>query len=133
MADPRSEAGMTWPIVEFDHTDPLLNRAAITGLYVYRQGDIKQLQNLMLFGDNPSGEIFYINADRQPAGGQDAIRRVMFDDKGTQKTLLQLIREKNAAQGKPAAARADLRLGRGPRGQIFVMNKRDGVIRVLVP
>jgi len=130
---PRSEAGMTWPIVEFDHTDPLLNRAAITGLYVYRQNDIKQLQNLMLFGDNPSGEIFYINADRQPAGGQDAIRRVMFDDKGTNKTLLQLIREKNAAQGKPPAPRADLRLGRGPRGQMFVMNKRDGVIRLFVP
>jgi glucose/arabinose dehydrogenase len=133
VANPRSDAAMTWPIVEYDHTDPLLNRAAVTGLYVYRQGDIKQLQNLMLFGDNPSGEIFYIKADKQPAGGQDAIRRIMFDDKGTQKTLLQLIREKNAAQGKPAAPRADLRFGRGPRGQIFVMNKRDGVIRMLVP
>ena len=133
LAKPRSDPAMTWPIVEYDHTDPLLNRAAITGLYVYRQGDIKQLQNLMLFGDNPSGEIFYINADKRPAGGQDAIRRIMFDDKGTSKTLLQLIREKNAAQGKPAAPRADLRFGRGPGGQIFVMNKRDGVIRLFVP
>jgi hypothetical protein len=133
VANPRSDAAMTWPIAEYDHTDPLLNRAAITGLYVYRQGDIKPLQNLMLFGDNPSGEIFYINADQPPAGGQDAIRRILFDDKGTQKTLLQLIREKNAAQGKPPAPRADLRFGRGPRGQMFVMNKRDGVIRLFVP
>lgn len=133
VANPRSDPAMTWPIVEFDHTDPLLNRPAVTGVYVYRQNDIKQLRNLMLFGDNPSGEIFYINADRQPAGGQDAIRRVMFDDKGTNKTLLQLIREKNAAQGKPPAPRADLRFGRGPRGQIFIMNKRDGVIRLFVP
>jgi glucose/arabinose dehydrogenase len=133
LTDPRSEAGMTWPIAEFDHTDPLLNRAAITGVYVYREKEIKQLQNLMLFGDNPSGEIFYLNADKLPSGGQDQLRRVMFNDKGTNKTLLQLIREKNAAQGKPAAPRADLRLGRGPRGQIFVLNKRDGVIRLLVP
>ena len=133
VANPRSDAAMTWPIAEFDHTDPILTRPAVTGVYVYRGTAVKQLQNLLLFGDNPSGEIFYINADKQPAGGQDAIRRIMLNDKGTNKTLLQLIREKNAAQGKPAAPRADLRFGRGPNGQIFVMNKRDGVIRLLVP
>jgi glucose/arabinose dehydrogenase len=163
LTGPRSEAGLTWPIAEFDHTDPLLTRSAITGVYVYREKEIKQLQNLLLFGDNPSGEIFYLNADKLPSGGQDQIRRVMFDDpstfrqaqgrpeqsrgttssgspraesggdKGTNKTLLQLIREKNEAQGRKPAARADLRFGRGPRGQIFILNKRDGVIRLLTP
>jgi hypothetical protein len=44
-----------------------------------------------------------------------------------------LIREKNAAQGKTPATRADLRFGQGPDGQILVLNKRDGVIRLLVP
>lgn len=132
-SDPRSEAGMTWPVAEFDHTDPILTRPAVTGVLVYREGDVKQLRNLLLFGDNPSGEIFYLNADKLPGGGQDQIRRVMFDDKGTNKTLLQLIREKNAAQGKPAAPRADLRFGWGANQQIFVMNKRDGVIRRIVP
>ena len=29
--------------------------------------------------------------------------------------------------------RADLRMGVGPNGQIFVLNKRDGTIRLLVP
>ena len=29
---PRSEAGMTWPVVEYDHTDPLLVAPAITGV-----------------------------------------------------------------------------------------------------
>lgn len=127
LSNPRSDPSMTWPVAEFDHTDPLLNRAAITGVYVYRQGNIKQLQNLMLFGDNPSGEIFYINADKMPNGGQDQIRRIMFDDNGTNKTLLQLIREK-----RPGAPRADLRLGRGAGNQVFVMNKRDGIIRVWI-
>jgi hypothetical protein len=148
MSNPRSDASMTWPVVEFDHTDPLLNRPAITGVYVYRNGPIKALQDLMLFGDNPTGEIFYVNADKLPAGGQDQIRRIMFDDPstssgspraesrgdhGTNKTLLQLIREKNAAQGKAAAPRADLRFGRGAGNQLFITNKRDGVIRVFVP
>ncbi len=134
-AEPRSDKSMTWPIAEFDHTDPLfpLQRAAVTGIYVYREKEIKQLQNLLIFGDNPSGEIFYVNPDRPSRGGHDQIRRIMFNDRGTNKTLLELIREKNTARDKPPATRADLRMGRGPRGQIFILNKRDGVIRLLVP
>ena len=72
---------------------------------------------------------------RQPAakGGQDAIRRVLFNDNGEAKTLLQVIQEKNTAQGKTPATRADLRFGDGPDGQVFLLNKRDGTIRLLVP
>jgi hypothetical protein len=133
VANPRSDAAMTWPIVEYDHRDPLVQRAAITGVVIYRQAAIRQLGNKLIFGDNPSGEIFYLDADKLPDGGQSPIRRILFDDGGTRKTLLQLIREKNAAQGKPAAPRADLRFGVGPDGQVFILNKRDGVIRLLVP
>jgi glucose/sorbosone dehydrogenase len=130
----RSEAGITYPVVEFDHHDPLLiNRYAITGVFVYRGNAIRQLEHLMIFGDNPNGEIFYVDADHLPNGGQGAIRRLMFNDKGVHKSLLQLIREKNAAQGKEAAVRADMRMGVGPGGQLFILNKRDGVIRLLVP
>lgn len=131
--NPRGEAGLAYPIAEYDHRDPLLPRAAVTGVYVYRQNAVKALANKLIFGDNPSGEIFYVDADSQPKGGQDAIRRILFNDQGTSKTLLQLIREKNAAAGKPAAPRADLRLGMGPQGQLFVLNKRDGTIRMIVP
>ena len=53
-------------------------------------------------------------------------------DKGETKTLLQVIKEKNAQQGKMPATRADLRMGMGPNGQLFILNKRDGVIRLLV-
>ncbi|HYN09854.1 MAG TPA: PQQ-dependent sugar dehydrogenase [Vicinamibacterales bacterium] len=135
MSNPRGEPGLTWPVAEFDHRDPLFNRAAITGVYVYRGTAIKQLAHLLIFGDNPSGEIFYVEADNLPKDAQAAaaIRRILLNDKGTPKTLLQLIKEKNAEQGKTPATRADLRLGLGPQGQIFVMNKRDGVIRLLVP
>ncbi len=129
----REEPGLTWPVVEFDHRDPLFQRAAITGVIIYRQSAIRELQNLMIFGDNPSGQIFYVNADKLPDGGQAAVRQILFNDKGTRKTLLQLIAEKNTQQKKEPAARADLRFGEGPQGQIFVMNKRDGVIRLLTP
>jgi hypothetical protein len=132
-ANRRGDPKVTYPVVEFDHRDPLLNRPAVTGVYVYRQTTIRALTNKLIFGDNPSGEIFYVDADNLPKGGQDHIRRILFNDKGQQKTLLQLIRDRNAAQGKPAAPRADLRLGMGPQQQLFVLNKRDGVIRLLVP
>lgn len=131
-ANRRGDGKVTYPVVEFDHRDPLLNRPAVTGVYVYRATTIPALTNKLIFGDNPSGEIFYVDADSLPNGGQEAIRRILFNDKGQQKTLLQLIREKNAAQGKAAAPRADLRLGMGPQARLFVLNKRDGIVREIV-
>ena len=131
----RSDPKVTYPIVEYGQSDPLFqSNSAMIGGVVYRQGAIRQLANLLIFGDNPSGEIFYVNADKLPAnGGQDAIRRILLDDNGEAKTLLQLIKEKNARQGKAPATRADLRFGIGADGRIFLLNKRDGMIRVLVP
>ncbi len=129
----RSDPKMVYPIVDYDHTDPLLQRlAAATGIYAYRDKAVPQLTNLLIFGDNPSGEIFYVSADSLPKGGQN-FRRILFKDGGETKTLLQLIREKNMAQGRMPATRADMRMGMGPNGQLFILNKRDGVIRLVRP
>jgi hypothetical protein len=120
--------------VEYGQIDPLLQgNSAITGVHVYRDTAIQQLANLVLFGDFPSGEIFYIHADTLPNGGQDQIRRVLLHDGGEGKTLLQFIREKNARQGKPPASRADLRFASASDGRVFLLNKHDGTIRLLVP
>ena len=59
--------------------------------------------------------------------------RILFNSDGGAKTLLQLVQEKNREQGRSPATRADLRFGTGPDGQIFLLNKRDGTIRLLVP
>jgi Glucose / Sorbosone dehydrogenase len=131
--DPRSDPKITYPIVEYGQLDPLLqNSSAAIGGLVYRSNKIPQLSNLLIFGDNPSGEIFYVNADNLPKGGQDPIRRILLNDGGTSKTFLQVIKEKNAMQGRQPATRADLRFAEGPDGQIFLLNKRDGTIRLLV-
>ncbi|HEY2153801.1 MAG TPA: PQQ-dependent sugar dehydrogenase [Vicinamibacterales bacterium] len=124
---------MIFPIVEFDHTDPLFasSRLAATGIYVYRETAIKQLTGMLLFGDNPSGEVFYLNADKLPNGGQ-AFHRVLFNDKGETKTFLQLVKDKSAGSTR-SVTRADLRMGVGPKGQLFLMDKYDGTIRLLVP
>jgi hypothetical protein len=132
-ADPRSDPKVTYPLAEYGQVDPLLqNSSAAIGGFIYRGNAIPQLANLLVFGDNPSGEIFYVNADKLPQGGQDAIRRILLEDNGATKTVLQVVREKNMAQGRMPATRVDLRFGEGPEGRIFLINKRDGVIRQLV-
>lgn len=133
LENPRSEEGITWPIVEFDHTDPLLQRqTAITGVVVYRATGVPALKDLLIFGDNPTGEIFYVKADAPPSQGSSAIRRILFKVGNEQRTLLQVVNDKLKEQGKSAAQRIDLRFGFGPKQEIFVMNKRDGVIRLIV-
>ncbi len=131
---PRSDPKVTYPVAEWGQIDPLLqSNSAASGLIVYRGTQTPQLANLLIFTDMPSGEIFYVNADRLPAGGQDPIRRILLNANGAAKTILEVIREKNTAQGKPAAPRSDLRINFGPGNQVFLLNKYDGTIRVLIP
>jgi glucose/arabinose dehydrogenase len=130
----RADPSVTYPVVEWGQLDPLLqSSSAAGGLAVYRGNDVPQLANLLIFADMPSGEVFYVSADKLPAGGQDAIRRVLFNSGGTAKTLLELIKEKNTAQGKMPVTRADLRINIGPDNKIFLLNKGDGTIRVVRP
>jgi glucose/arabinose dehydrogenase len=134
----RGDPRMTFPIVEYDQLDPVLldnNSSAAVGLLVYRSRTIPQLTNRLVFGDMPSGEVFHVSADRLPNGGQDAIRRVLFVTAAgeTPRPVLEIIQEKNRAQGKTPAQRADLRFDANAAGQIFLLNKADGTIRVIAP
>ena len=128
----RSDPKMSYPIAEYAQADSLLqNQSAASGLHIYRGNAIPQLANLVLWCDLVTGEIFHVSADRLPNGGQSAIRRILINDGGTPKTLLQIIRDKNAAQGRNPANRVDLRFGFGPNNQLFLLNKADGVIRLV--
>jgi hypothetical protein len=135
LANPRSDPSVTYPVVEWGQPDPLLlPNSAATGGIVYRGDAIPQLRNLLIFGDMPVGEIFYVSADDLPEGGQDSIRRILLVQGGGEaRTLLQLIQAKNAQQGRTPAERSDMRFGTGPNGQIFLLNKGDGTIRLFVP
>ena len=127
---------MTYPIVEWGQLDPILlpnNSSASVGVVVYRSATVPQLNGRLLFGDMPSGELFHVSADALPQGGQDAIRRVLFvtSPGSPPRTLLEIIQEKNRAQGKMPATRADLRFDMTTAGQIFLLNKADGTIRLV--
>ncbi|AMY11958.1 Soluble aldose sugar dehydrogenase YliI precursor [Luteitalea pratensis] len=133
---PRSDPKVTYPIVEWGQLDPVLlanNSSAAVGLVVYRSTTIPQLTNRILFGDMPSGEMFHVSADDVPKGGQDPIRRVLFvtGAGAAARPFLAIVQEKNRAQGKGVAQRADMRFDVIPDGRIFALNKADGTIRVI--
>ncbi|MGE0161120.1 MAG: sorbosone dehydrogenase family protein [Gemmatimonadales bacterium] len=125
----RGDRSVTFPVAEYAQPDPLLlGQSAAVGLAVYRANRVQAISNMVIWGDNPSGEVFAIPADALPNGGQDAIRRVLFRDEGQAKTLLQLIQKH-----VPGANQPDLRLNAGPEGAVFLLNKADGIVRQIVP
>ncbi len=132
-ANPRGDPAVVFPVVEYQHADPLFQRqVAATGIHVFRTDAVPALRNKVLFGDNPSGELFWFDADNLPQGGSAGIHRVLLNaGSDAPKNLLTLIREKNAQQGKQPASRADLRFGAAADGRVFLLNKADGTIRVL--
>ncbi|MDX1568795.1 MAG: PQQ-dependent sugar dehydrogenase, partial [Longimicrobiales bacterium] len=136
VSDPRGNPAVTYPVAEYGHGDPVLlpgGRAAITGVHVYRTDEIPEFRDLVIFGDNPSGELFYIDADDLPDGGEDSIRRILLNDGGEERTLLELVQEKTREQGREGAEQADLRFGSDAEGRLYLLNKFDGIIRLLVP
>ncbi|MSR19558.1 MAG: hypothetical protein EXR91_01065 [Gemmatimonadetes bacterium] len=127
MSNPRGDASVTFPVAEYAQPDSLLlGQSAAVGLAVYRANRVAAISNMVIWGDNPTGEVFATPADNLPSGGQASIRRVLFSDEGQAKTLLQLIQK-----DVPSATNADLRLGLGPEGAVFVLNKADGIVRRL--
>ena len=140
LRNPRADARVTYPVVEFDHLDPLLgggerkeNPVAITGPVVYRHEAIPQLNGRVLFGNLANGETFHVDVDDLPDGGQEAIRRVLFSHDGEVKPLLQMIKEGNCAvRAGYRRPHVRLRFGTGPAGWLLLLNGCDNVIRRVV-
>jgi hypothetical protein len=75
-SNPRGDSKVLFPVVEYAHGDSLIqNRAAVTGVHVFRDGSLPVLRNKVMFADIPSGEVFYFDADKVPRGGSADIRR----------------------------------------------------------
>ena len=139
LRNPRAAARVTYPVVEFDHLDPLFggegeeNLVAVTGPVVYRHEAIPQLNGRVLFGNLANGETFHVDADDLPDGGQEAIRRVLFSHDGEVKPLLRIIKEGHCAERAGyRQPHVSLRFGTGPAGGLFLLNGCDNVIRRVV-
>ncbi|MEM8944660.1 MAG: PQQ-dependent sugar dehydrogenase [Planctomycetota bacterium] len=133
----------TYPVAQYDHTNNLVNGSvAIVGGSVYRGTDVPQLTGLYFFGDfasNP-GPIFAVDVDdlvqrddfsniNDLNGGHIApFAEVQLTSGGVEKTLREIISDELGVNQN----RTDLRFGVGPDSEIYVLNKRDGVVRRII-
>ena len=108
----------TNPLAEYDHDEG----AAVTGGWLVRGEGPEALEGQYVFGDIPTGRIFYVSGDVDgPVGQEGILELTLLDEEGELTSVFELVGNE----------RADLRLGVGEEGRVFVLNKHDGVVRVL--
>jgi glucose/arabinose dehydrogenase len=110
-------SGFTFPAAEYGHPDGF----AITGGFVYRGKSQPELAGKYIFGDLMTGELFYADAQSLEAGTRTKIFKFKLFYRGQETTM------RDGVLGKDR--RADLRFGMGEDGEIYVLTKRDGMIR----
>jgi hypothetical protein len=126
-SDTRSDASTTgyiYPVAEYDHGEG----NAVTAGFVYEGQVDSHLAGKFLFGDIRRGRVFFFDATSLPDGGQDPIRELRLLDNGTEKSFLSMIQETN-----PSTGRADLRFGQDSARNLYLLNKKDGKIRKIIP
>jgi hypothetical protein len=107
--------GYSYPVAQYDHDEGF----AIIGGFVYRGSEVPALIGKYIFGDN-TGRIFSVNVDDLSLGSQTTIHELTLIHQGQVQTLLEIIGE---------TTRADLRFGVGEDQELYVLTKRDGMIR----
>ena len=132
----------TYPVAQYDHsnTNGINGSSAIVGGTVYRGAQVPQLTGMYLFAEfatNP-GPIFAVDVDdlierddfsnlsSLHGGRLSPFEEIEIRDGRSNKDFRQFLRDANNNQ---SISRTDLRWGLGPDGEIYVLNKRDGVVR----
>jgi glucose/arabinose dehydrogenase len=110
--------GYTYPAIQYRHD---IGRA-ITGCCVYRGRLLGALRGKYVFGDIVSGRIFFVDVARLASGGKARFAEIRLKYLGRQRTLLEILGNDS---------RADLRFGVDAAGEIYLVTKRDGMIRKL--
>lgn len=103
---------ITYPIAEYDHDEGI----AIAGGYEYNGTKVPQLNGKFLFGDIPSGRLFYITTTQIKQGKLATIKEWKITVNKVLKTLKQVCKNE----------RVDLRFGQDEQGELYVLTKADG-------
>ncbi|MFN5514380.1 MAG: PQQ-dependent sugar dehydrogenase, partial [Cyanobacteriota bacterium] len=107
-----------YPVAQYDHDVP--GNVAIAGGYVYRGADIPYLQGEYVFADFATdGRFFHVGVDQLIQGQQAALSELRIFQDGEAVSFLSIL-------NKP---RSDVRFGLDESGEIYLINKQDGVVR----
>lgn len=109
---------ITYPVVEFDHDEG----NAIAGGYEYWGKSIPKLKGKFLFGDIPSGRLFYFNTAEIKQGSFSLVREWRITVNNIQQTLKQVC----------GCDRVDLHFGRDSQGELYILTKADGKLYKIV-
>jgi len=110
--------GFTFPVAVYGHADG----QAVTGGFVYRGKSIPELVGKYVFGDLATGALFYADAASLESGARTPLFKLRLFYHGTEEALTDVIKSN----------RADLRLGLGEDGEIYLLTKTDGGIRKIM-
>jgi hypothetical protein len=133
--DGRMKDGFTYPVAIYDHNDG----QAVTGGFAY-YGRIPALKGKFLFGDVVRGRLFAADiaamkkADDgipQTVAPVEEVQLYIRDASGNRTYVT--FRELVEATMGATIPRADLHIGRGADGELFMTSRQDGMIRMLVP
>ncbi|HNR09376.1 MAG TPA: PQQ-dependent sugar dehydrogenase [Saprospiraceae bacterium] len=109
---------LTYPVVAYDHDEG----KAITGGYEYTGEAVPPLKGKFLFGDIPTGRLFYVNMADIQSGSEATIKEWSVAHQGKVQSLRELC----------GTDRVDLHFGRDAAGEIYIMTKPDGKLYKLV-
>jgi cytochrome c2 len=105
---------ITYPAAAFDHDEG----KAIAGGFEYTGKLVSQLRGKYLFGDVPTGRLFYVNISDLKQGTLAPVKEWFITVKGSRLTLQQLCGQN----------RVDLRFARDGKGEMYIFTKPDGKI-----
>ena len=108
---------ITYPVAEYDHDEG----KAISGGYEYL-GTIPAIKGKLLFGDIPTGRLFYVDMTDLKQGEFATIKEWRVSLNGVVTTLKQVC----------GNDRVDLHFGRDAKGELYLLTKADGKIYELV-
>jgi glucose/arabinose dehydrogenase len=108
-----------FPVVQYDHDEG----KAISGGFEYLGNAVPELRGTYLFGDVPTGRLFYVAMKDLKFGKQATIKEWNVAHNGQQVKLSELC----------GNSRVDLHFGRDANGEMYLLTKPDGKIYKFVP
>lgn len=109
---------ITYPVAEYDHDEG----KAICGGYEYTGRAIPQLKGKFLFGDIPTGRLFYTDLKDIRQGSEAPVKEWSISVNGSIKKLSELCGDN----------RVDLHFGKDAQGELYILTKADGKIYKVV-
>src|SRR6185436_7524148 len=103
---------ITYPIAEYDHDEG----KAVTGGYEYTGKNIPALKGKFIFGDIPSGRLFFINMADIKQGKQAVIKEWKINIDGAAETFSHIYNK----------GRVDMHFGKDANGELYILTKLDG-------